>query len=329
MNLRTETAKDRGKRHARWEREESYREETERLRPLLAQDAETNRCGRERDADAAIARESRREIEFAVGGSCILLEKEPGYEAYEGAKRAKRGRIQSFSNRSRQRLLQYGARLRTDARPLMITLTYPEWWPDNWQTWKYHLDLFWKRLRYEWSSVAILWKLEAQKRDAPHFHLLVFGIPFVPHEWVARAWFEIVGTNDPAHLAAGTRVEMVRSVRGVQAYLGKKYMGKTFAIPDSWVNPGRMWGVRGRLNAPVAPLARFRISYAEACRFRRLVRRFFKSRGRKVRKLERMRLGRICLFTQNIAEWARALDHCGGLDIVARGLGVPLECTPF
>jgi len=37
-------------------------------------------------------------------------------------------------------------------------------------------------------------------------------------EWFAVMWYEIVGSGESRHLAAGTGVETVKSVRGVFAY---------------------------------------------------------------------------------------------------------------
>jgi hypothetical protein len=52
-------------------------------------------------------------------------------------------------------------------------------------------------LRREFSGCSAIWKLEPQKRGAPHFHLLVWGIAFLHYQRLARRWFEIVGSNDP------------------------------------------------------------------------------------------------------------------------------------
>ena len=84
------------------------------------------------------------------------------------------------------------------------------------------------------SSASAIWKLEPQQRGAPHFHLLVWGICFSASSapcpncspiyrpplfpTAVPRWFEIVGNNDPRHLAAGTRVEAVRSRNGVMRY---------------------------------------------------------------------------------------------------------------
>ncbi|MEO6788383.1 MAG: hypothetical protein ABI318_19845, partial [Chthoniobacteraceae bacterium] len=170
---------------------------------------------------------------------------------------------------------------------------------------------------------------EPQVRGAPHFHLLLWGMDFIPHEWIARAWWETVGSNDPDHLAAGTSIERAKSARGVQAYCSKKYMGKEVTLPDGWENVGRWWGILGRKKLPHAPRLRCTVCKAQAFKFRRLVRRFFRSKGIRPRSVASKGLGRVVVFTQQILDWGRALDWAGGLDIVPRGLGVPLEATPF
>ena len=45
------------------------------------------------------------------------------------------------------------------------------------------------------------------------------------HEWLARIWYEVVGSGDFRHYQAGTSCERVRSWKGVACY-ASKYMSK-------------------------------------------------------------------------------------------------------
>jgi hypothetical protein len=166
---------------------------------------------------------------------------------------------------------------------LFITLTYPRDWPGSWATWKRQLDTFLKRLARKFPHRGGTWKLEPQRRGAPHFHLLVAGVPFIARPWLSQAWYESVGSHDARHLAAGTQVQLARSHRGVLSYAAK-YTAKREALPASWAEGvGRWWGVFGRANLGIiwrwAPLTERQ--YWTAVRIvRGLVRRRQRSRGR-------------------------------------------------
>ncbi len=171
-------------------------------------------------------------------------------------------------------------RRRIVALPLFVTLTYPGSLVPDGRASKAHLKAFCKRLLRRWPGACVLWRVERQKRGAPHYHLLVLGVRFIPHGWVSRAWFEVVGSGDPAHLAAGTEVRAVRSWRGVMSYVGK-YLAKLEA-EGSEDELGRIWGIVGRDNLPVVWLS-VRVSRREFEQLRRLLRRFTQARSRGLR----------------------------------------------
>src|SRR5690606_1419342 len=66
----------------------------------------------------------------------------------------------------------------------MVTLTYPRHWPTDPRSWKKHLDAWRKRMQRAWGRLPAVWKLEPQRRGAPHFHLLVV----VPASWTATLY---------------------------------------------------------------------------------------------------------------------------------------------
>ena len=68
--------------------------------------------------------------------------------------------------------------------------------------------------------------------------------------WFAVMWYEIVGSGESRHLAAGTGVETVKSVRGVFAY-ASKYLAKVEDDPATeYESIGRCWGIMGREHLP-------------------------------------------------------------------------------
>jgi hypothetical protein len=159
--------------------------------------------------------------------------------------------VREFSRRSRTRMQQTLCAVpiaHVGRGLLFVTLTYPRAWPGDWRKWKRDLDVMLRRLARRFPAFGAIWKLEPQKRGAPHFHLLVVGIPFIGKVWMSRAWFEVVRSADPKHLAAGTQVQLARSHRGVVSYAAK-YAAKRQQLPPDWQEGvGRWWGVAGRSN---------------------------------------------------------------------------------
>ena len=216
------------------------------------------------------------------------------------------------------------AKIKSDAVALFVTLTYPSEWPGDPERWKRDLDAFGKWLCRFAPGIGAIWKLEPQQRGAPHFHLLVWGVPFLPCGVVAQRWYEIVGSSDPMHLVAGTSIERVRSARGVRRYASKSYMGKEFVMPPGWEHVGKFWGVIGRKNLPLSRCETFIEERHVMIRVHRIRRRFMRSKG-----LRCGGKGSALLYTEQPLQWARVVDWartgtCQPLDFSA-----PLTCQPF
>jgi hypothetical protein len=208
-----------------------------------------------------------------------------------------RGNVAEFSKNSRKRLLQTIGSINKNnsSPPLFVGLTYPGVWPDDPAEWMQHLKSFYERLgrKYPWADMSLIWRKEPQKRGAPHFHLFIFGLEFLPWQWVGAVWAEITSGN----AATCCRVEKVRSWRGAMSY-ASKYLAKR---PDEdnehgfttvegvpLVQVGRHWGVMGRKHLPVT-WERYALSPSEFQWMRRQIARYMRSKGRK----HRMR-GRSC-----------------------------------
>lgn len=101
----------------------------------------------------------------------------------------KRGKIKGFSRGSRGRLLKTVGRLRQEALPVFVTLTYPDDFPVTPERWRRDLAALWRRIRRQWPEAAAIWKKEFKRRKsgvnagkvAPHYHMLLW-IP----KWVAQ-----------------------------------------------------------------------------------------------------------------------------------------------
>lgn len=199
------------------------------------------------------------------------------------------GVITSWSPRSRARMVRTVASV--DWRPLlevgvpvMVTLTYPGPWQALAPTGahaKRALERFKERWRKEFGSPATvgMWKYEAQRRGAPHFHILLPMVhrtsldrlrTWVADNWRDAVWHEFLRDHDglpdeyrvhwDRHLRAGTAVDLreglrCRDPKRIAVYFlkhssktgdGKEYQHK---VPELWhfrgAGPGRYWGVWG------------------------------------------------------------------------------------
>jgi len=178
-----------------------------------------------------------------------------------------RNKVSAFSRASRLRLLSKMHTIKPvrNFHATFITLTYGQSFPDP-TTAKRHLDNFLKRLRRRWLYASGFWRFEFQRRGAPHFHLVLFGLPFLPKETLAGWWFSTIGvqfsdTSSGEARAPFTRIEAIKSHAQAARYVSK-YVAKCddsgFNFPayltdeGEFIHPvtgeitetiGRWWGV--------------------------------------------------------------------------------------
>ncbi len=165
--------------------------------------------------------------------------------------------------------------------PYFVTLTYHHSWPKDRQGRKRHLDAFRKRLERHYGPFAAVWRLEFQKRGAPHYHLLMWlPVPPAPHRIsvlrtrIATYWNDVVDPGNIEHLQAGTSLEIPRSWRGVNSYAAK-YMGKLEQLQEGAPSVGRFWGVWRRGMLPITYTTDSLTTW-QALRVRRIFRNFSK-----------------------------------------------------
>lgn len=227
-------------------------------------------------------------VEVAVGGA-VLSAKGRKTTDSPPPPESSRGVVSTISKASRKRLLRKLASIdhrELVCKPLFLTFTYPAEWPGDPKRWKRDLDTLCKRIQRRFPIAAIVWKLEPQKRGAPHYHVLLFNVPWVDRHWLAQAWYEVVASNDPKHLAAGTEVRAIRSWRGVLSYAAKYVVKAAGDLPEGWDNVGRIWGIRGVKHLPIN-LVRFAIGSRKFYCLRRWLRHLLKARGFRVRHIGR------------------------------------------
>jgi hypothetical protein len=219
--------------------------------------------------------------------------------------------ITEWSRKSRSAMcrtfaeLDYSPLVESGHIPAMITLTYPGDWevvaPDGASV-KRHIVLWRKRFQREYGEpVRYIWKLEFQRRGAPHIHLWM-APPMSPGRsgrsfahWLSEAWAQVVNHPDPAqkarHRLAGTAIDVRNGLKACDpkrlAIYFTKHSSPNFhgdkeyqhIVPELWrrpgCGPGRFWGVYG-LKKAIAVVEVAQDAYLAA---RRIVRRWSRSQA--------------------------------------------------
>ena len=197
------------------------------------------------------------------------------------------GVITEWSRKSRSAMcrtfaeLDYSPLVESGRVPAMVTLTYPGDWevvaPDGASV-KRHMVLWRKRFQREYGEPAsYIWKLEFQRRGAPHIHLWM-APPISPGrsgrgfaQWLSETWAQIVDHPDPKqkarHRLAGTAIDVRNGLKACDPKRLAIYFTKHSSpnmhgnkeyqhiVPELWRQPGRgpgrFWGVYGLKKAIV------------------------------------------------------------------------------
>jgi len=167
-------------------------------------------------------------------------------QRHGGEREWKRGVVGDFSHSSRRRMQTHLSKIHGDHYEtlLFLTLTYH----NNWQGRepRKDLDAYLKRLRRRHPDMAYVWRLEAQKRSAPHYHLLLFfegRLTDSQKSDITNQWHTLVEPNSEYHSLYGAKLERdLDGMEGVRVYISK-YCAKPSdmgeAQPEWW--QGRYW----------------------------------------------------------------------------------------
>ncbi len=193
----------------------------------------------------------------------------PGRTITEWSRKSRAAMCRTFAE------LDYTPLVESGRVPAMVTLTYPGDWesvaPDGASV-KRHMVLWRKRFQREYGEPArYIWKLEFQRRGAPHIHLWMAppntagpsGRKF--RDWLSQEWADIVGHPDAEqrarHMLAGTAIDILNGLRACDPKRLAIYFTKHSSpnhlgdkecqhmVPEAWQQPGhgpgRFWGVHG------------------------------------------------------------------------------------
>lgn len=221
------------------------------------------------------------------------------------------GVINEWSRKSRSAMcrtfaeLDYSPLVDSGRVPAMVTLTYPGHWevvaPDGASV-KRHMVLWRKRFEREYGEPArYIWKLEFQRRGAPHIHLWMVP-PMSPGrsgrgfaQWLSETWAQIVDHPDSVqkarHRLAGTAIDVRKGLKACDPKRLAIYFTKHSSpnlhgdkeyqhiVPDLWRQPGRgpgrFWGVYG-LKKAITVVEVAQDAYLTA---RRIVRRWSRNQA--------------------------------------------------
>jgi hypothetical protein len=232
-------------------------------------------------------------------------------------------RIMAWSRKSRANMvralceLDYAPMFADPTRvPALITLTYSADWEvvaPSGAVCKAHVKALRKRWLRAWGTPLVgPWKLEFQRRGAPHFHLLTvpphgralsaldrWGHPAVGagltfHAWLSAVWADVTDCpqqsreNHRLHVLAGTGVDFAEGLRATDPKRTAVYFSKhgTFGakeyqnrVPALWSEPGkgpgRFWGYWGLARRTVA----VEVESADQIRAARVIRRWARAQG--------------------------------------------------
>lgn len=251
---------------------------------------------------------------------------------------SKRGRITYWSAKSRLRMVETMASLDWTPvveapgafRPGMVTLTAPGDWlevaPDA-AAWKSAVSRLRKRWDRRYGAVSWVWKLEFQRRGAPHYHIYT-AVPIHREfrEWLSRNWTECLfrvrlpenpdESNTPKRildsLRAGTGVDWKEGLRAsdprrMAVYFLKRATGHNLKaekeyqhlVPPEWAGVDRETGEAigrggaGRFWGYLRLERLVRIVELDDVQFlaaRRLFRRYTRAQGRPLKSLSTGRL---------------------------------------
>jgi hypothetical protein len=219
-----------------------------------------------------------------------------------------RGVVHGFSRQSRGRLLRTLAKLdrAVVSRALFVTLTYPASKLVTFASSKLHLRSFAMRLQRKFVRSSVIWRLELQKNGQIHFHLIVTGARFIPHEWVRRSWAEIIYGGDGDEYVR-TETKRVVSFKEALGYAAK-YAAK---LPDCEAadTEGRVWGIYGRRNLPIR-LLQLELDAGGEARLARAIFHMVSSRSGRTKPLEYPPRWVICEGSrgERLVGWAARLD---------------------
>lgn len=207
-----------------------------------------------------------------------------------------RGKVLTFSRASRRNLSRQLATILVEPQAYTMALTLPGKF-DHLSTelvkrcFRRLCDQFAAKASRDevFRKVGFYWKQELQKREALHFHLLLYGVEGGKDSpiraWIVRTWNLLICSH--AETAPGDREkhrwfhdrdENFQPVKDMHNYFAK-YLGKAeMDLIAKRPIPGRWWGICNRKAIPYAPCSEVAVPERFAIICQRITRRILKER---------------------------------------------------
>lgn len=203
----------------------------------------------------------------------VVMGYNPDHAAISPLKPAKRGEITEFSRKARRRMMIELNRLDYTGRVVFLTLTFhgdPTVSQSN-----AAFKRFRSWLSYSYPNVAAIWRRETQpKRGAIHFHLLLFGLPFIDQRALQAIWTRC--TREDRSIVHITLIKSrTHAMRYVSKYVAKmpEAVGITslengpYLQKKSLRKVGRAWGWINHDGLPFAPTTVLAVADSEMERY--------------------------------------------------------------
>jgi len=205
------------------------------------------------DLEEELKHPGRYFLEIAEGGRLVVLKRRLGKKP-EGLGKRKGDITEGFTRASRNSFIKFLLSIDYEKMgvPLFFTLTYPGEYSNDPRIWKRDLRTLFERLKYKFDRITGNWRLEPQRRGAPHFCGFLWNCDWLKtmegKKWFSRQWFEVVGSGDERHLRAGTGIDVEQNV-GNRIFYMAKYQTKIEkgGVKQEFDYPvGRYWGAFNR-----------------------------------------------------------------------------------
>lgn len=169
--------------------------------------------------------------------------------------------IPEFVGKKRKRMLDAINSWRIPMKNVMfITLTYPKDYPKSWKDWKNDLVIYKRHLQRKFPQAEGFWKLELQKRGAPHYHLVCEIHEEISlsdfRDWNDQLWANIAHYMDTHAGRYACTIKKMRSLREALNYAAKYQTKASYAPVDEngeiqtsaalGDSVGRLWGRIGK-----------------------------------------------------------------------------------
>lgn len=228
---------------------ENSKQTDQNLRTLHPSLEDKLRYARSQEVSSLVQRTIIEESSFTVYPNCVSFKPSVYKKEKSVAPTRRRSKISGFSKRSRFRLFTTLAKIKNHLKnkPFFVTLTYHFGFKTVDKTTKDDLHRFLVSLRDFDPSVEFIWRIDLQKRSAPHYHLLIFPSTNkkIPDRGkylirISSLWHSIADPNSKVHQEYGCKVVEIDSYRKACAYMSK-YIAK---LPAGAVDiiQGKHWG---------------------------------------------------------------------------------------